>query len=46
VWFSDEVDAAEFANFLNQELNSDEEIRALDIEKERDWYKKFRDKQE
>jgi len=43
LWFSEEVDAAAFASFLNQELNADEDIRALDIEKERDWYNKFKD---
>ena len=43
LWFSDEVDAAAFASFLNQELNADEEIRALDIEKEREWYNKIKD---
>lgn len=45
LWFSEEVDAATFASFLNQELNGDEEIRALDIKKEREWYDKLKDEQ-
>ncbi|EMA18435.1 hypothetical protein [Haloarcula amylolytica] len=44
VWFSDEVDAAAFASFLNQVFEDDaEKIRAIDIEKERDWYNKLND---
>ncbi|MDS0284023.1 hypothetical protein [Haloarcula onubensis] len=47
LWFSDEVDAAAFASFLNQVFEDDaEEIRALDIEKERDWYNKLKDDEE
>jgi hypothetical protein len=47
LWFSDEVDAAAFASFLNQELSGDEDedIRALDIEKEREWYNKLKDEE-
>lgn len=45
LWFSDEVDAAAFASFLNQVFD-DEEVRALDIEKERDWYNKLKDDEE
>lgn len=46
LWFSEEVDAAAFASFLNQELSGDEDLRALDIEKEREWYNKLTDEQE
>jgi hypothetical protein len=46
LWFSDKVDAAAFASFLNQELGSDEDIRVTHIKKERDWYKKLSDEQD
>jgi hypothetical protein len=44
LWFSDDVDAAEFASFLSEVFDEDgDAVRAIDIEKGRDWYKKLKD---